>query len=417
MKRKFLICVFITLIIAPPFSSQAQTGIAVGVLLNQLMDRVENAIQLAENAGKGIIIQGGSTLYLSMENAKIAYAESLDKTFDHVDQSTQGVINQLTALTIQLERQSVDDVSEIVSKAQVITNSLPFSNREPQIAQFSPGYFAPTNQAYQVSVEIKGNFFYAGDNGFTPVLKVNNKVFTPVQNTTQTLKFLIPVTDLAPTLNNTFSYSKAEVIVPYKTGFIFTRRREADYNLLLGVLPGSPGAIKIKHKSIRTVHEEQRRSTQTWSQHSSNDDITQTYCSDGFPGWHIKDPSCVVTWSQGNENDQWSRSLVSYNPQVCYRINTVHHPWGTSGKVNFHFEFTIERDNQVEEWLEDQVVLNWGESKVFNFAPGTWTVSIDSFDGKHNEYSSTVSSNYLDVNGTTTAVQLQVKKPAQVVYP
>jgi hypothetical protein len=417
MKQAITIILITIMLFVSNQTTKAQSGILVGVLLNQLMDRVENSIRLAENAGKGIIIQGGSTLYLSIENAKIAYAESLDKTFEKVDQSTQGTINQLTALTTKLEKQSIDDVNDIISQSQTIINSLPFSNKQPQVGKFTPNYVAPSDQTYQVAIEIRGNFIYASKEDYKPKLVVNSKTFETVQNTTQSLKFLVPVGDLAPKFDNTFNYTSGELTVPFKTGFIFSKRKEAKYKILIGILPSSPGVVKIKHKVSNSIHEEQRKSTQRWEQHSSNDDLTWTRCSEGFPGWHIKDPAFIVEWSQGNENDQWSKSLTSTNPQVCYEVHTVHHGIGTSGKVNYHFDFTIERDRNEETWVEEPVNLKWGESKNFNYAPGSWVVTIDSFDGKHNEYGTTASDNYIEVNGSTTAIQIQIKKAGQVTYP
>lgn len=415
MKKYLLFLTFLILTRQNVFSQVE--GITLGVLLNQFGDKVENSVKLAENSGKGVIIQAGSTLYLAIENAKIAYKESLDKTFERLDATTQGTINQIGSLTTQLERQTAEDVDHIMSRSQTIISSLPFSNKQPQIGRFTPKYFAPSDQSYPVSIELFGNFSFASTKGYLPKLIVNGKTYQPNQSTNQSLKFLVPASDLAPQFNNSFNYSIAKVTIPYKKGVIFTSKKDAEYKLLIGVLPSSPGVVNIKHKIKNKVHEEQRKTTQGWAQHSSNDDITKKYNSDGFPGWHIKDPKFVVEWSQGNENDQWSKTLEAINPQVSYEVHTVHHGPGTSGKVNFHFDFTVERDIEVEEWKEETVQLKWGESKIFNYSPGSWTVVVDSFDGKHNEYSTSNLGNYIDINGSTTALQVQIKKPEQVIYP
>lgn len=416
MKNRISFLVSFILLTTSNLLNAQIVGLTIGALINQLMNRVDNSIRQAESAGQGLVIQAGSTLHLSLENAKIAYAESLDKTFDRVDQTTQGVFNQLQSLTTQMESQVASDANEIISKAQTITNTLPFSTKLPQVSHFTPSYLAPSNQPYPVTIEIKGNFIYSSNGGYTPQLNVNGKLFNPIQNTTQTLKFTVPVNTLAPNFDNTFNYTTAELIVPYESGLAFTKRKEAKYQIVFGVLPNSPGRIRIKHKIQRIVHEEQTKSTQGWKQYSSNDDITHTYCSEGFPGWNIKNANFIREWSQGNENDQWSKRLISSNPKVCYEVVTVHHRVGTSGKVDFHFDFTLYRDKPVEEWVEENINLNWGESRTFDYRPGTWAVIIDSFDGKHNEYINPMIGNYLDITANNS-LQIQAKKAGQIIYP
>jgi hypothetical protein len=84
--------------------------------------------------------------------------------------------------------------------------------------------------------------------------------------------------------------------------------------------------------------------TTSWYQHSSHDDLAKNYYGPPHPGWTIMNETIdfVVEWSQGNRGDQWSEHLISYNP-VGYHVKTVHHRIGTSGKVNFHFTYTIKR--------------------------------------------------------------------------
>ena len=94
-------------------------------------------------------------------------------------------------------------------------------------------------------------------------------------------------------------------------------------------------------KSGETVHYK----TTSWRQESSNDDLANDYYGPPHPGFTIRTDTIqfVVEWSQGDEGDQWSKNLISYGP-VGYHVITIHHRFGTSGKVAFHFEYDITRN-------------------------------------------------------------------------
>ena len=85
-----------------------------------------------------------------------------------------------------------------------------------------------------------------------------------------------------------------------------------------------------------------RYTTRTWNQSSSNDDIQNNYYGPLHPGYEIlpENIQFVIEGSEGDENDAWSQRLISYNP-VGFCVTTVHHGIGTSGKVQFHFEYYI----------------------------------------------------------------------------
>lgn len=86
--------------------------------------------------------------------------------------------------------------------------------------------------------------------------------------------------------------------------------------------------------------------TQSWQQHSSHHDHTNLICGPVVDsGWKIDASTIqfVVEWSQGDRNDQWSAIQKENSGRVCYEVKTVYHRFGTSGKVNWHYEYnTIE---------------------------------------------------------------------------
>jgi hypothetical protein len=85
--------------------------------------------------------------------------------------------------------------------------------------------------------------------------------------------------------------------------------------------------------------------TVSWTQHSSDDDLSNNYYGPPAPdGWEIVQASVkfVTEWSQGVEGSDWGQNIISYNP-VGFHVWSQHHGLGTSGKVNFHFEYDLRK--------------------------------------------------------------------------
>jgi len=71
----------------------AQVGIVtLGFTLNKLSETIQQAIENARNAGQTLEMEAGRQAYLTIEEAKNAYKESLNLTMDRVDQTTHALI-------------------------------------------------------------------------------------------------------------------------------------------------------------------------------------------------------------------------------------------------------------------------------------------------------------------------------------
>ena len=89
----------------------------------------------------------------------------------------------------------------------------------------------------------------------------------------------------------------------------------------------------------------QHVSTVSWAQHSDSDDLDQNYYGPPAPdGWVILQSTVkfIIEWQQGTEGGEWGQNVISYNP-VGFHVWTQHHRFGTSGKVNFHFEYDLQK--------------------------------------------------------------------------
>lgn len=395
-------------------------GATLGFALNGFADRIETVVRTAGEHGRGIIVQAGTEAYIAIQAAKIAYEDSLNKSVDKLDATTTKKLQEIQTMVNDLESNVDDKIATVTSQAQQIANTLPFANTTPQLTSFRPKFQANSVNPGQIELEMRGNFLFAHRDDFKPSLRVADKTYEPAENTTQSLKFLItPASTEVP--DNKITLTKMRLTMPYeeKRFLIFKSRKEGTYDLLLGTLPSSPGRITLSKKNVTETTETQHVVTQTWQQHSSNDDHKDViYEGSGHPGWTVVDSSVkfVVEWSQGDENDQWSKTFVRANPSVVFRVTTIHHGIGTSGKVNFHFEYDIQRPKPVESWTTEPVDLTWGQSRTFPAEPNKWKVTFDSFDGEHQEYVSPVLHRFLQVRVEGSNVVLNVPAAREVKY-
>lgn len=393
--------------------------ITFGALLNQLSDKVEGIVRQAEQSGKGVLIEGGSQVYSAIGTTKQAYNESLNLTFEQLDRATQGVYNQLKTLTSNLEDNSFQEFDKLSEQAQLIANTLPFSKSVPQVRSFSPSHLAKGFTS--IPIEIFGNFVDANGDSYEPYLSNGKDTIYPIQILTTKIKFLVPPNFIIKSNDSIKNYQSLSLHLPYKKGWwIFSCMQNSIFKILITVLPNSIGIFKITQTIPKEVEEiKNARTPETWCQHSSNDDDKgHKYSSPNYTlsenGGYTIIPETVkfiTEWSQGDENDQWSKSLESTSPQVTYSVTTIHHRFGTSGKVNFHFEYQLKKKYNIQELKEQIFTLKWGESRVFDMPAGSWKIFFTDFDNVTNEYNTSEKSNYLNIEANSTQVKIQVKNP------
>lgn len=443
----FLVSIFLSIqlaigaILFLPTKVRAQDPIGalvVGVFLNKLMDRVEDAIRAAENAGRGVAIEAGIVAQATIENARIAYADMLDRTIDKLNDAANQQMQQLNTMVIELERNIKGDLSIVFTSAQQIANSLPLSKTMPQIRAWGPHFVAPSTTAFPVQVSFDGNFVDAMKPKFAPQLQIGDKTYEIVENTTQQLKFLVPSNELITDQGDGFTYKKAKLIVPYKIGLL-GKKRVAEFNFLLGKLPASPGKITLYSRRKSTKTEIQHIKTNPpFSQDSSNDDLKDVLvCGPQHPGWSVNAgtikwvnetitfsllpgrPPITVPWVQGEEGSDWWKSFRTAGPPVCYTVTTIHHGLGTSGKVHWHYEYDIQRTSESTSDFGDPetVVLNWNDSKTFPYAAGFWKIIFDGFDGSHKEFVGVEDNPFLRLSVNGSNITISARPPQEISWP
>jgi hypothetical protein len=341
-------------------SKSAQTdplgGAILGVGLQFFADKLNTLINNAGTQGRLIAIEAGQQLWLTIYNAKLAYADERNKTFNQLNQTIQGNIQTLATALQTLENEGFAKSEEIIRQAQQVANTLPFGNKEPQVRGYSPyfviasdhveagrgatfrtsdfvkippeqvtpnhpaalnatvfgppngqnpeltaGTYAPGVQSARltedpVRIEINGNFLDAAKNGYTPTLRLDGESFQPAV-TTQQLIFLVPRAKLKPAPAGSLSYTTFNLVVPYHTGWwLFKKRKEATFQTLLATLPPIPGELSIEATVPTTITEWRNMiypRNDTIKQHSNDDDLDLVHCAVPPLGGWTTEPTSV----------------------------------------------------------------------------------------------------------------------------
>jgi hypothetical protein len=376
----------------PMYAAATQFDVAtvatLGFVLDGLFSKIGGLIQAAENAGEVLLSSAGAQIATAIQYAKTAYLDVLDTTIDKLTNAQKSVIDDLTTEVGYVEHHVIEQLKQIVDRGSMVINALPLSNHFPQVGWYSPSYVAPSSTT--VLVEFSGNFFDASRQGYAPTVSIGGHTFTPVSSTTLKLGFAVPVAVFNASAND-LTFASLDLSVPYRKseiGGIFHSREVAHFSAMLTILPAKAGTIVFD-----TDHLEMRRFTQPnrsgeFRQESTNDDIPDPIGSGrvsqsaATPGWLLNpaDVHLIVNWAEGDWKDFGNRSNVT---TAAWSIATVHHSFGTSGKVHFVLAWTEYQDRPVHVPAEQSADLAWGSSRTFTVPPGgTWTAKYTDFRGK-----------------------------------
>lgn len=415
-------------------------GLALGAGLQMFADEVNTIVNTAGTNGKLIAIEAGKQLWLTINNAKLAYADEREKTFKQLNVSVQGNIQTLYGALQTFKIDGFAKSEEILKGAQQVANTLPMSNKEPQVTGYAPYFIITAASSVQpasaivlrapqavtlqdarpsaridtastaveflggefnpirptatviedpVRLEVNGNFVWAPKKGFTPLLLVGPDTVRPVVTTTSKLMYLVTRKVIGAPDPTKAGYTRLQVAMPYQTGWwLWKKRRQSTFDLLLASLPPEPGVIEMVGQVPGVTTLWRSRATELIRQHSNDDDLDLAHCGPApIDGFQIEPTSVAfhAEWWQGKNPDDWRYFQASTNPAACYRVQTVHRVWGTSGKANFRLGWREYKEVTISTPKTDSFSLTWGGSRAFTYAPGQWKLIFRSFDGQVQE--------------------------------
>jgi hypothetical protein len=311
-------------------------------------------------------------------------------------------------------------------------NSLPFTNRNPQVRGYSPRYVGP--RATTVAVQVQGNFFWAMQQGMTPTLTLGATTFRPVESTTTRLGFELPAMLLRGAAGG-MPTSSLELVAPYEKGRVFHSIRPGTFRLLVTTLPAHP-VTELTVTSTREVTGRERQSlTQPpngagWRVNSWVDCKyhIDPHLISASQGWWIEPSTVSVEYlSRGVE----ARGRAHTQNVSITGFMVVGETWpncdplgvisSDSGDITYQVRYEESRPthtttNETIDVLAGNPDFTWGDQLAVPVARGHWTLHARLWDGTVLEGSSTdTSSNrYLWVRDQGDTVEIAVAPPERL---
>lgn len=368
----------------------------IGSFLDGAMDDVEkalnDAIGKAQDAASRVLQDAGEQAMRVIASLKGAYLDSLAVTYKDADQLIRENLDRVGDLVTLITSQEQSALDEVATKVQDIIRLSPLSHYWiPLLSNTTPKFFAvdadPMDSTKKwttkVLITFVGNFYYSAQADYAPSFAINGKLFAPVVTTSNQLGFVVDIDSDDPKLNlRNYSYLSASLSVAWKEGGLFSflkPKKVSTYRTLLGVLPASPGVIKVTYTTPattiqKTVNEPEvqiTRDTDHWETHTGQ--------VKADAGWHIVPGSARLIWTQGPYS-QCNGGITNVDQ------DTVYFSWSfKNGSGTYKIVFDEYEPVAATTRTETYDSLKWASSFIATPQAGESITQIDfdAFSGEH----------------------------------
>ena len=367
-----------------------------GLILNQLLDRVQQLVQQFQNAGLILEVNGGAQIENLIDQTQAALKDVLNTAASDLSAQQQQLVSGLTGLIDDLQKKVIDDLT---SKLQTIANTLPIANNFPQVAQLTGNIVAP-NIAGDITVTVTGNFVDIGEQDYDAYLAFGSNEITNSSKQTNMISFTVPQSafSFAP---DKVGYVGASITIPYKVSEVLGlihRKEFATFDIIIIVLPPSPGTYDLQTSKLGDVRQQVPATCGGLIWDSSDDDQDMVQGCNMSDGWQCIRETVSYSFSrrEGDQGSDWfDLGNVSTPTYVGWHFKTEHHGLGTSGKLTVNLNYQKWKNvPQTQTTDTGNLALNWGDSKILTIDPtASWKITYHQFNGVTKEYNTSDSSN------------------------
>jgi hypothetical protein len=422
--------------------------LAIGALGAQIKEIIEKA----QAAGQILEVEAANQIATVIEQTRQAYRTELNLTLDRISAAASNALNSLKTVISELEQQTYRDIRDLERRAMEISHNLPLSKHFPQIIKWNPSYTYKNSQLYlkqsenwseflkvktttsgsvviasgalsnddkSIHFEIEGDFYDLPSKNYNATVTIKGRTFTNGTKSSQDASFDIPI-DALDFSEMDIKYNYLNIVIPYKKNvFLFFKKKQiAEFSLPIITLPKNVGSLTI----TTTVKEPsllvQNFKAGPYAQISDDDDIKcggehadlAIHCVPPEPGWRVR--PATVSYQMIRSEGDWYPCGPDHSglANACYSFSTIHHGFGTSGKIWFYLTYTGEKDAIVERVENHDISINWEDSKVFILPDGaTWKGAFKQFDGKIIEFSGPFENNYIKVSQDMRTITIKIK--------
>lgn len=340
----------------------------VGSILDGALNDVENAMTNVTNkvhdAALDVILKAADRVAGLITSLKVAYAESLEKTYNDADKLLRENIDRVNDLVKDIINENEKALEAVADRVETIVKLSPLSNWYlPLLNEVSPPFIAVDGNATDgpfsttsALVIFKGNFAFADRAGYTPTLKIADRTYTPDGNATKELKFIIQINSNDPKLDmNRFSYFRGILSVTWKSSWLQWWPTTSQYTTLHGLLPATVGKISVVYTKAESMVVQTYKSAIVNVARSKNHWKTDTIVASPHDGWHVVRGTSSLHWltRRGQTGDQF---VSDDHDQVIWNYSRK----DGDGSVQLYFDEsqTIPASQRTEEKND----LRWGNS-------------------------------------------------------
>lgn len=380
------------------------------------LNKVGDLIRQARSAGNDLLLSVGVEIENSIISVQIAYEKSLEKTMDELNELETKVLTDIDNIINKAITEGAKAAHDLLIQTQLISNSLPFHNKIPQVGMYSLRFVPPYVDIFRL--DITGNFPFEFSEEDHPTLTVEGTVIQPILNTTTSIAFNIPKSLLGNFPNDNVKSVVASLSVPWDASHWYHHKvKYGEFKIELELLPPNPGKVIIKHKVKQSHQESSDRYSDIFIFDSSDNDIEEDRSlrlsgDENREGWTIQPGTArfdLVERMEGVEGHDWYNMGYQRGSdiEVVWRARTERKHAGSSGKIKWRIACKIIRTVTTEIEVSDEVQISWGTSRIFNYQAGKWKIIWTRFDGYIQEFDrSYFESSFLKIDATGDSVRI-----------
>ena len=252
-------------------------------LLDNLQGRLDAIINHAANEVRDIVRVLADQISTEIAAARQMLHTELEFQQQLVMSHVNSMINNIRNSVDALEQNAFALVHDSLNQAQLIAMTIPFSRRDPMLKGYDPAVAFPSGAPTDTfRFSVFGVFADAGRPGYEPTLELtvldsagapHAQTFPASSPTQVASQFLVP---------NALLFAGPQVIrrisgklhVPFRKRFLllFHRRTDRVFPLTIGLLPNSPGALRISFTNTSEVWDSQVNTSYVMQQNASQGD-------------------------------------------------------------------------------------------------------------------------------------------------
>jgi hypothetical protein len=132
-------------------------GKIIGDILSDLQARVDQLMSEASTEVNALLLNAGTQVQTALDSAKSNLSELMDQGYHQVNMSVQNTLDQTQAMVDDLNSKVTAQLHDATRQAQQLLNSMPLTNKNPQVTSYTPVYASMATQTGDtVAVDVLG---------------------------------------------------------------------------------------------------------------------------------------------------------------------------------------------------------------------------------------------------------------------